>query len=260
MRLTILQTTLHWENPAANRKALAEQLKPLAGQTDLVVLPEMFSTGFSMNAAACAEPQDGPTWNWLREQAGQLGAALTGSIMCQEGDKYFNRLIFMRPNGQADYYDKRHLFTLAKEHETYTSGQDRLLVDWLGWRICPLICYDLRFPVWSRQRAEGRYDLLLYVANWPARRGQHWRSLLPARAIENQAYVAGVNVVGTDGSGQEYNGDSGIWDFSGQAICQLSGQAGYFTAHLSLEQQQHYRKQLAFLDDSDAFQILEPGF
>lgn len=256
MRLSILQTSLHWENPKANRDMLGESLKPIAGQSDLIVLPEMFSTGFSMNADTYAEPVDGPCWDWLREQAGQLGAAITGSFMCREGEQFYNRLVFMRPNGQADYYDKRHLFTLAKEHETYTSGKKRLIVEWQGWRICPLICYDLRFPVWSRQNAETRYDLLLYVANWPARRGQHWRSLLPARAIENQTYVAGVNIVGADGNGHEYSGDSGIWDYSGQVICQLSGQAGYFTAQLSKEQQEQYRKQLAFLDDADIFQVL----
>ncbi len=256
MRLTIIQTSLHWENPAANRTQLGNMLKPLEGQTDLIVLPEMFSTGFSMNAAAIAEPMDGPTFQWLREQAAQLGAAITGSIICRDGGHFYNRLVFIRPDGQADYYDKRHLFTLAGEHETYTPGQHRLLVEWMGWRICPLICYDLRFPVWSRQMAGAQYDLLLYVANWPTRRGHHWRSLLPARAIENQAYVAGVNIFGADGNGHEYSGDSSIWDYSGLAICQLSGQSGYFTAQLSLEQQQQYRNQLAFLADADTFQLL----
>ncbi len=255
MRLTIVQTELHWENPAANRAHLAALLRPLAGQTDLIVLPEMFSTGFSMNAAAQAEPAVGPTYQWLHEQARLLGAAVAGSVMCSADERFFNRLFFVKPDGVAAHYDKRHLFTLAGEHQTYTPGRQRLLVDWLGWRVCPLICYDLRFPVWSRQQGADRYDLLLYVANWPARRGAHWRSLLPARAIENQSYVAGVNIVGVDGNGHEYSGDSGIWDYSGQAICQMSGQAGVFTARLSLENLQAYRRQLAFLDDADAFEI-----
>jgi predicted amidohydrolase len=233
----------------------SEKLAPLAGQTDLIVLPEMFTSGFSMNAKALAEPMDGPTLQWLAKQAELLGAAITGSFICRENDHFYNRLVFMRPNGQTDYYDKRHLFTLAKEHETFTPGQERRILEWKGWRICPLICYDLRFPVWSRQPKAGAYDLLVYVANWPSRRGHHWRSLLPARAIENQCYVAAVNIVGTDGMGHDYSGDSGIWDFSGQAICQLSAQGGSYTAELNLDTMHAYRRQLAFLDDADSVVI-----
>ncbi|MBK8921868.1 MAG: amidohydrolase [Saprospirales bacterium] len=256
MRITILQTQLHWEAPAANRAGLAEILAPLAGTTDLAVLPEMFSTGFSMQAAALAEPMEGPTGQWLRNQARLLGAAITGSFICREEGRYFNRLLFARPDGSIDCYDKRHLFSLANEHETYTAGQKSLVLGWLGWRICPLICYDLRFPVWSRQTPAAPYDLLLYVANWPARRGHHWRSLLPARAIENQSYVAAVNIVGTDGNGLEYAGDSGIWDYSGQAVCHIgAGMPGIFTAELSLDALRQYRAQLPFLGDSDAFQL-----
>lgn len=255
MRLTIVQTALHWENPATNRAMLAEKLAPLAGQTDLVVLPEMFTTGFSMHAAALAEDMTGPTIHWLREQAARLGAAVVGSFICRENDRYYNRLVFMRPDGQADCYDKRHLFSLAGEHETYTPSSERLVTEWLGWRICPLICYDLRFPVWSRQDKTEPYDLLLYVANWPARRGHHWRSLLPARAIENQCYVGAVNIVGADGNGYEYQGDSGIWDHTGMALCQISGAAGVYTGTLDLEAMRQYRRQLPFLEDADAFQI-----
>lgn len=255
MRLTLVQTALHWENPGANRAMFTEKLAPLAGRTDLIVLPEMFTTGFSMNAAPLAETMEGATLQWLRDQAASLGAAITGSFICRDGDRFFNRLVFMRPSGQADWYDKRHLFTLAGEHKAYASGQQRLVLDWQGWRICPLICYDLRFPVWSRQPAENRYDLLLYVANWPSRRGHHWRSLLPARAIENQCYTAAVNIFGQDGNGHEYLGDSGIWDYSGQMLCQISAQEGLFTATLALEPLQQYRRQLAFLDDADAFTL-----
>jgi len=255
MRLSIIQTALHWENPNANRTILADTLAPLAGQTDLVVLPEMFSTGFSMNAAALAEGMDGPTMRWLREQAANLGAAIAGSFICRDGGRYFNRLVFMRPDGNFQHYDKRHLFGLAGEHETYVAGSERLLVEWMGWRICPLICYDLRFPVWSRQHNAAPYDLLLYVANWPSRRGHHWRSLLPARAIENQCYVAAVNVVGADGNGYEYQGDSGVWDYSGQCLCQISGQAGIFTTTLRLDDMLVYRRQLPFLDDADGFEL-----
>lgn len=256
MRLTIVQTALHWEDPVANRTQFSDKLAPLAGHTDLVVLPEMFSTGFSMNAEALAEPMDGPTMTWLQEQAGRLGAAVTGSFICRENGRFYNRLVFMRPDGVYDVCDKRHLFSLAKEHETYTAGKERLLLEWRGWRICPLICYDLRFPVWSRQQAAARYDLLLYVANWPARRGHHWRSLLPARAIENQCYVAGVNVVGTDGNGFEYSGDSGIWDYAGQPLCQISQQPGFYTATLQQTELQEFRRQLPFLNDADGFALL----
>ena len=259
MRLTIIQSTLHWENPGANRAMFSEKLTPLAGQTDLIILPEMFTTGFSMNAAVLAETMDGPTVQWLREEAAATGAALTGSFICREGDHFYNRLIFMRPNGQMDIYNKKHLFGLAKEHETYSPGNTRRIVEWQGWKICPLVCYDLRFPVWSRNRPAtpetSTYDLLLYVANWPDRRGHHWRALLPARAIENQCYVAAVNITGTDGLGYEYNGDSGILDFSGQYFCQISGQPGVFTTKLSLDDLQQFRRQLPFLEDADVFHL-----
>ena len=191
----------------------------------------------------------------MREQAAVLGAALCGSFICSDAGKYYNRLVWMYPDGRMATYDKRHLFGLAGEHETYTAGAERLRVEWLGWRICPLICYDLRFPVWSRNRAEQPYDLLVYIANWPSRRAHHWRSLLLARAIENQACVAGVNMAGTDGNGYEYSGDSALIDYSGQTLCCISGAEGVFTTKLSLENMQHYRQQLPFLQDADRFDI-----
>ncbi|MCC6460965.1 MAG: amidohydrolase [Saprospiraceae bacterium] len=256
MRLTIVQPSLHWENPAANRRLLAAMLQPLAGHTDLVLLPEMFTTGFSMNAATLAEPLDGPTRHWMQEQAHGLGAALAGSFICLDNGQFFNRLVFMRPDGQLEYYDKRHLFSLAHEHETFSPGQERQVFEWQGWRIWPLICYDLRFPVWSRQPPGAEpFDLLLYVANWPARRAHHWRSLLLARAIENQCFVAGSNIVGTDGNGLEYTGDSGIIDFSGQQICHISSRPGQYTAELSLADLKQYRQNLPFLNDADHFKL-----
>ncbi len=260
MRLTIVQSALIWENPAANRAMLSQKLAPLRGLSDLVVLPEMFSTGFSMNAAALAEPMDGATMQWLRQTAAELDAAAAGSFICSENGKFHNRLVFMRPSGHFDFYDKKHLFSMAGESERFSAGKKRLTLEWRGWRICPLICYDLRFPVWSRNSPgsfasgmEPVYDLLLYVANWPTRRAHHWRSLLTARAIENQAFVAGVNIVGKDGNGLEYAGDSAIIDFSGQAIFQISEREGVFTAELSLEDLQQYRQQLPFLQDGDVF-------
>ncbi|MEO6039855.1 MAG: amidohydrolase [Saprospiraceae bacterium] len=261
MRVTLVQTALHWENPAANRDTLSQKLARLAGQTDLVILPEMFSTGFSMNAAALAEPMEGPTVDWLRTTAHTLGAAVTGSFICTADGHFFNRLIWMYPDGRYEVYDKRHLFGLAGENLIYSAGKKRLIVEWLGWRICPLICYDLRFPAWSRNQIVGQkakknsaYDLLIFVANWPERRSHHWRSLLTARAIENQSFTIGVNVIGQDGNGQEYLGDSTLLDFAGQSIFQISRQECVFTTKLLLDNLQHYQQQLPFLADSDYFE------
>jgi omega-amidase len=246
MRLTILQTSLHWENADANRNLLAEKLAPLHGATDLVVLPEMFTTGFSMNAAALAEPMDGPTVDWLQRQAAQLGAAVTGSFICRENGVCYNRLVWVFPDGRVQTYDKHHLFALAGEDRHYGAGARQLDVEWQGWNIRPLICYDLRFPEWARNHGAA-YDVLIYVANWPARRAHHWRALLAARAIENQCYVAGVNIVGTDGAGLDYTGDSSLIDYAGNVLCQLSGQEGWFTGVLSYEALAAYRRQLPFL-------------
>lgn len=271
MRVSLIQTALHWENPVANREMLSRKLAPLRGQTDLVVLPEMFSTGFSMNASRLAEPMDGPTMDWLRITAQYLGAAITGSFICSsavaEADissstkTYFNRLVWMFPDGRYEIYDKRHLFGLAGENGAYTAGKKRLIVEWLGWRICPLICYDLRFPVWSRNQEFGAnaekkpvYDVLIFVANWPARRSHHWQSLITSRAIENQCFTIGVNVVGQDGNGYEYVGNSALIDFAGQQVVQIYKQEGVFTAELSMEDLTKYRQQLPFLADSDHFE------
>jgi predicted amidohydrolase len=262
MRLSIVQSSLVWENPAANREMFSEKLIALKGRTDLVVLPEMFSTGFSMNAATLAEPMDGPTVQWMKDMAGELGAAVIGSFICADSGRYYNRLVFMRPDGNYQIYDKRHLFSLAGEAEHFSPGRKRVTAEWMGWRICPLICYDLRFPAWSRNSPgsfagglEPLYDLLIYVANWPARRAHHWSSLLIARAIENQAFVAGVNIAGTDGNGLEYSGDSALIDYSGQQIFGVSGREDIITTELSLEEMQHYRRQLPFLQDADVFQL-----
>lgn len=250
MRITIVQSTLQWEAAEANRRRFFEKLQPLAGQTDVVVLPEMFTTGFSMNAKALAEPLDGPTLGWMRETAHQLGTAIAGSFICAENGHYRNRLLWVFPDGQFQLYDKKHLFALAGEHEHYTPGNEHAQIVWKGWRIRPLICYDLRFPEWARNSpGDEGYDLLIYAANWPSRRAHHWRSLLTARAIENQCYLAGVNIVGQDGNGHEYIGDSTIVDFSGQTLCHLAEQEGHFTAHLSIENLRAFRERLPFLKD-----------
>jgi omega-amidase len=247
MRLTLIQSSLHWEQPEANCRMFSEKLAPLAGLTDLVVLPEMFSTGFSMRSADLAETMDGPTVAWMAATARQLDAAVTGSLICRDDGRYYNRLVWMFPDGKVETYDKHNLFGLAGEDRHFSPGEGRLVVEWRGWRICPRICYDLRFPEWGRNHLPEPYDLLLYVANWPSRRSSHWRSLLQARAIENQAYTLGVNIVGADGAGLEYSGDSSLIDFYGNVLFHLSGQEGIFTAAIDREAQEHYRAQLPFL-------------
>ena len=254
MRISVVQTALVWENIDANLRMFSEKLAPLAGKTDLVVLPEMFTTGFTMNASTLAEDMNGQALNWLKATASQLGSAVTGSFICGESGSNRNRLIFMFPDGHFEYYDKRHLFTLAGEHEVFSPGDVKLTVEWMGFRICPMICYDLRFPVWSRNQAGAdAYDLLLYVANWPSRRSSHWRALLPARAIENQSYVAGVNVAGRDGNDLEYSGDSCIIDFSGQPLVSLTACEAVATVSVSLPELREFRARLPFLNDADQF-------
>ena len=253
LRVTLVQPDPVWHAPAANRARLETHFVALAQQTDLIVLPEMFTTGFTMEAAAYAESMDGPTLAWLREWADRTGAVLTGSLIVEAGGAYYNRLVWMPPGGDYRTYDKRHCFTLAGEHEHYTAGRERVVVEYRGWRILPLICYDLRFPVWSRNR--GDYDLLLYVANWPAVRAPHWRSLLVARAIENQAYTVAVNRVGEDGQGHGYVGDSGIIDYGGKWRVRLHGDAALHTHTIELAEQQAFRARYAFLADRDGFTI-----
>jgi omega-amidase len=216
LRVTMIQADLAWQDPATNRRNLAAHFRGLAGHTDLIVLPEMFTTGFSMEAASLAETMAGATVGWLREEAAAIGCAITGSLIVEEDGQHYNRLVWAAPDGNFAHYDKRHLFRMAREQEHYASGNRRLVVELKGWRLCPLVCYDLRFPVWSRSR--GDYDVLLYVANWPSRRRSAWSALLRARAIENACYVVGVNRVGRDGNGASYSGDSVALDFLGQVL------------------------------------------
>ncbi|MBS1944295.1 MAG: amidohydrolase [Bacteroidetes bacterium] len=215
LRVTLMQAMLHWEDAAANRAAFAEKLAGLKGRTDLVVLPEMFTTGFTMNTAL-AEPMDGETVRWMKAQAAATDAALYGSVIITDGGNTFNRGIFATPDGQVRHYDKRHLFRFAHETDHFTAGTKRVVAEWRGWRLLLQICFDLRFPVFARNR--GDYDAALYVACWPEARRFPWSRLLVARAIENQCYVAGVNRVGMDGKGLHYTGDSVAIDPKGQAL------------------------------------------
>jgi predicted amidohydrolase len=253
LRVTLVQTELAWQDPVANRHRLAAHFRGLGGHTDLVVLPEMFSTGFSMAAAELAEDMDGPTVDWMREEAAALGCVITGSLIVRDGGRCYNRLVWARPDGSLEHYDKRHLFRLAGEQEHYAAGSRRLVVALKGWRLCPMICYDLRFPVWSRSR--GDYDLLLYVANWPQRRALAWSTLLRARAIENQSYVVGVNRIGKDGNGTIYVGDSVAVDFLGQPLSSEGGGDRVETAVLDLESLRAYRESFPAHLDADRFEL-----
>ncbi len=215
MHITLVQTPIVWEAPEQNRAHYESLLEGV--ETDLVILPEMFPTGFTMKPQNVAENMDGASVNWLRTKAAEWNAAVAGSIAIQEDGAYFNRLIWAFPDGNIQAYNKRHLFRMAGEHHVYQAGQERLIVEWKGWNICPMICYDLRFPVWSRNQANA-YDVLIYVANWPAVRSKPWQQLLQARAVENLAYVVGVNRVGEDGNGWAYNGCSAVIDYKGEVL------------------------------------------
>lgn len=254
LKIALVQTDLYWENPTANLAMLEEKIAALTESVDLIVLPEMFTTGFTMNPAPVAEPMNLTTFKWMRQMAAQTGAVLTGSFVAKEGQKYFNRLLWMQPDGGYDYYDKRHLFRMAQEHECYTAGTRRIIKELKGWRICPLICYDLRFPVWARN-VQMEYDLLLYVANWPAVRSQVWNTLLQARAIENLSYVVGVNRVGEDANAIPYSGDSALIDFKGEVVFRKINEEGIYVHTLTKEPLTAFRERFPAYLDADEFEI-----
>lgn len=253
LTVTLIQAELQWEAPAHNRDRFAAKIASLDHPTDLIVLPEMFTTGFSMNAAQLAETMDGPTVQWMHQIASQTQAAITGSLIIQVGEQYFNRLVFMRPDGEISTYNKRHCFSLAQEHLTYTPGRQREPIVWRNWKIMPQICYDLRFPVWSRNNLD--YDLLLYVANFPEKRQYAWQHLLIARAIENQCYTIGVNCVGVDGHQIAYAGGSAIHDYLGTVLYRVSHAEDVFTLTLAAAPQKQFRQNFPFLADQDPFSV-----
>ena len=257
INVTLVQTDLVWHDPEANRRRLQERFAALGGQTDLIVLPEMFTTGFTMEAESVAENADGPSVLWMREQAAKLGAVITGSIATKDGEGYFNRLIWMRPDGTHDSYDKRHLFRMAHEQDYYSAGSRRVVVELKDWRILPLVCYDLRFPVWSRNRIgrDAGYDALLYVANWPERRRHAWQTLIQARAIENLSYCIAVNRVGKDGTGINYAGDSAAIDYLGQSMTPPSEQEFVATVTLDKAALDGFRAKFPAHLDADDFHL-----
>lgn len=257
LNISLIQADLYWEEPEANMASFEEQFAEI-NETDLIVLPEMFTTGFSMNAERLAEPIGGRTFKWMRQMAVQYNAAITGSYIVKEGKNFYNRLYFVFPDGSSETYDKKHLFSLAGEGEAYTSGTEKIVVEFRDWKICPMICYDLRFPIWSRsvKNDEGlyEYDLLLYVANWPDARILAWDSLLRARAIENMAYCAGVNRVGTDAFPKDYPGHSAVYSFKGD-VMNFSSDEEIIQTKLSASALSEFRQRFPFQEDADPFSL-----
>lgn len=252
-RLGMIQTPLVWEEPGANRRHLAKLIAK-SEPADLILLPEMFTTGFSMHAKDLAEAAGGETLTWLKEQAAQYNCAFSGSVMVRENESYYNRLYFVYPNGDFKQYDKRHLFTLAGEQNVYSAGSERLVLEYKGWRINPQICYDLRFPVWCRNTED--FDLQFFVANWPERRSEAWMALLKARAMENQCYLAGLNRVGEDGNGIYHSGDSAIYDPMGTKLSETEPHMeSVEVVELYYSQLKRLREKFAFLKDRDSFTL-----
>ncbi|CAM3467140.1 hypothetical protein FLLO111716_12540 [Flavobacterium longum] len=253
MRISLLQSTLVWEDIPANLAAFEQRISALP-DTDLIVLPEMFSTGFTMRPNRVAEPMDGQTVNWMKAMAAKTGAALCGSAVIEVDGKYFNRCLFVHPTGEVVHYDKRHLFTLAGEDEAFTAGREKLIVTYKDFRICPLVCYDLRFPVFSRN--VEAYDLLIYVANWPEPRVSAWDALLKARAIENMSFAVGVNRVGKDGNGQCYVGHSQVFDMLGNPMGNSSEDEAIINVSLDKGALLEARQKFGFLNDRDTFTVV----
>jgi len=260
LSFTLVQTQLHWEDKDANLQMLEQKINAIKQPTHVVVLPEMFSTGFSMKPEQLAETMDGPTLQWMKNVAATKKVILTGSVIIEENGNYYNRLVWMLPNGQYGYYDKRHLFAYGEEDKHYASGSKRLIASVNGWKVNLMVCYDLRFPVWARQQFDEdrnfEYDVLIYVANWPERRNTAWKSLLRARAIENQCYVIGVNRVGNDGSDIYHSGDSTVIDPLGEILYEKAHDEDIFTIQLNKVQLHSIRKKFQFWRDADDFEIL----
>jgi omega-amidase len=259
LTITIIQTNLHWEDKAANLQMLEEKINSIKEKTEIVVLPEMFTTGFSMKPAGLAETMEGETVQWMKKIAATKKIILTGSVIIEEGGHYFNRMIWMLPNGQYGVYDKRHRFAYAGEDDHYTAGTKRLIASVKGWKVNLMVCYDLRFPVWARQQSQPEgpeYDVLIYSANWPEKRIHAWKTLLQARAIENQCYVVGVNRTGKDANDIAYSGESMIIDPMGEVLYTKKDEEDIFTITLDKIHLQNVREKLPFLKDADSFQII----
>lgn len=253
MKIALIQSSLVWENPEANRNHFEEKINAITEDFNLIVLPEMFTTGFTMDPAKVAETMSGKTVLWMQSLAKAKNAAITGSVVIEENANFYNRMLFVFPSGEIQHYDKRHLFTLAGEDKVYSRGAQKLIVEYLGWKICPFVCYDLRFPVFSRN--VENYDLLIYVASWPKTRIKAWDTLLSARAIESMSYVVGVNRTGEDQNGYAYVGHSQAVDILGEYVLEPRESEGVFFVELNKEKMMETRLKLGFLSDRDDFEI-----
>ena len=256
LKITIIQSNLHWENKNLNLEMFSTKIDTITEETDLIVLPEMFTTGFSMNTKMLAERMDGLTINWMKQKASKKKCVITGSFIAEENGTYFNRLVWMNADGTFKTYDKRHLFSFGDEEKNYIKGEKKIIVELKGWKICPLICYDLRFPVWSRNTKNDPYDILLYIANWPERRSHPWKTLLLARAIENQSYVAGLNRICNDANDIYHSGDSSVINFKGEIISKNNPHEEWIeTTTLNYKELEDFRKTFPAILDSDNFEM-----
>lgn len=254
LTVTYIQTNLVWENPSENRAHFEREIAAITDKTDVIILPEMFTTGFAMQPEQLAESMNGNTITWMKDIAKTKNSAICGSIIITENNNFYNRFLFVKPDGDIQYYNKRHLFSLAGEHEHYKNTNEQVIITYKNWRICPMVCYDLRFPVWSRNTQD--YDILIYVANWPKPRINAWNTLLKARAIENMSYVVGVNRIGTDPNGNEYSGNSIVLDALGNELSPLAeNNHSVSTVTLSKEELQTLRQKFNFLNDKDVFTL-----
>lgn len=260
LRVALVQTDLHWQDKTANLALLEEKIWSLKNTCDLIVLPEMFATGFSMESALLAEPMNLQVHKWMKQLAAQTGSVITGTVIISEGGNYYNRLLWVLPDGTTQHYDKRHLFRMANEDASFASGTELPIFSLKGWKICPQICYDLRFPIWARNHwnsGNAAYDLLFYVASWPAARISAWDTLLPARAIENLSYAIGVNRVGIDGNQIAYTGHSAAYDFKGERLVDLGEKDQIQVVTLSRSSLEEYRSKFPAWKDADNFTLLE---
>tara|TARA_R110002050_G_scaffold94765_2_gene197193 strand:+ start:45925 stop:46704 length:780 start_codon:yes stop_codon:yes gene_type:complete len=255
LKIALIQSDLVWENPKQNRENFSNKINTISEDVDVIVLPEMFTSAFTMHASKVAETMTGDTVLWMQKLASKTSAAIVGSLIILEENKHYNRLLFVEPSGKITYYNKRHTFTLAGEDKVFSAGTEKVIIEYKGWKVCPLVCYDLRFPVWARN--VENYDVLLYVANWPKPRISAWDALLKARAIENMSYVIGVNRVGVDGVNMEYSGHSAVYDVLGNIKTDFEPSKEQIEI-VALEKRhvEAYRNKLKFLNDKDTFNLL----
>lgn len=255
LNIALIQSSLFWQDAEKNRNQFSKKIDSFPEKVDLIILPEMYTTGFTMTPKLCYETMDGETVQWMRKNAKNKNAAICGSLVIHENNAFYNRFLFVRPNGSISYYDKKHTFTLAGEDKVYSSGQEKKIIDYMSWKICPMICYDLRFPVWSRNTEN--YEVLIYVANWPTPRINAWDTLLKARAIENMSYCIGVNRIGDDNNKHKYPGHSVVYNALGEELCEITENESIKIVQLDKQHLQHTRNKFKFLNDRDTFNLVK---